>query len=85
MKEDIGQFAYRAGMKVKITPKTKLYDENYDRIFRKNKINNGMVDCDECNECKYFWKECISYMSRVDQIGCYKKVMEKISKEDKNE
>ena len=34
MKEDLGKFGFNA-RDWKVVPKTKIYDENYDRIFKK--------------------------------------------------
>ena len=47
MKEDLGKFGFNK-RDWKITPKTKLYDENYDRIFRK--YNCELKECDKKEE-----------------------------------
>jgi len=56
MKEDLGKFGFNK-RNWKITPKTKLYDENYDRIFRKHnselKTCDKKEECDSCMEEKY--------------------------------
>lgn len=111
MKEDTGKFGFNA-RDWKVVPKTKIYDENYDRIFRKifcqccglqvydidgnapdPKAKYICINCHdrffkeacgepkeyECDMCEFSGKpECIAYITRVDPIGCYKKMMEEM-------
>jgi hypothetical protein len=51
MKEDLGKFGFNK-RDWKITPKTKLYDKNYDKIFRKTFCNTcELKACDKKEEC----------------------------------
>lgn len=72
MKEDLGQFAYNAGLKIKVVPRTSIYYENYDKIFRKIFCNICGLQCYDKDGTKDTGKEyiCINCMDRYNkQIG----------------
>lgn len=62
-KEDLGEFGYKAGLKIKVFPKTQAYYDNYDRIFKTKDYYKEEIIKRNCESCflsdKDFCENCI--------------------------